>query len=202
MGTTKEDVAGVALSLIRANPISSFDDGSNEANIITANYSPLIRKLMTLHPWGFALKKRLLNQNATDPVNEYTYSHIIPSEVQRIFRLYDSSSVGALPISDYKIVGTNIFSNHSQLWAEYTVYTAESNWPAYFADFAAYAVAARIAMIVTDDDTLAARLEQRAYGPPSAAGRGGEFAIAANIDSQQQPAQTIQTSELISFRFS
>lgn len=202
MATTKEDVAAVALTLIRATPITSFSDGSNEANIITNVYSPLVQKIMTLHPWSFATKKRRLNQNSTNPVNEYNYAYIIPSEALRIFKVFDSSSVNAIPNTNYKIMGSNILSNDTTLYAEYTTYVSESYWPPYFADFMAYALAAKIALAVTDDENLAQGMQQVAFGTPGQGGRGGEFANAANIDSQQNPAQTLQPSELISFRFS
>lgn len=205
MVSTNVDIASQALGLLRANTINSFDDGSNEADIVKLYYNDFIQDILTRYNWSFAIKKRLLNQT-TAPLNEYRYAHIVPAEALRIWSLFPVGTVGAKPINDYDIQAPDgkrkIFSNNNVLYAEYTVYTDESNMPAYFTNFAIYAFAALIALPVTDDAALAESMHQMAWGVPSDGEKGGKFAVATGIDAQQRPAETIVQSPFIDARFS
>jgi len=167
------DVASQALGLLRANTISSFTEGLNQT---------------------------------TAPINEWKYSHIVPAEALRIWALYASDAVGATPVNDYDIQAPSgarrIFSNNDVIYGEYTVYSDESNWPAYFSHFAMHAFAALIAIPVTDDDNLAVQLKTLAWGTPSEGEKGGKFAVATGIDAQQKPPELIADCPFISMRFS
>ena len=199
------DIASQALGLIRANVIDSFDDGSNEAEISKLYYADFAQDILTRYPWSFATKKRQFN-GATAPINEWRYAHIVPAEALRIWAIYATSSAGAKPINNFDIAAPagkrQVHSNNDTIYGEYTVYTDESNWPAYFTQFAIYAFAALIAIPVTDDDDLAERMQRMAYGTPSEGENGGKFAIATSIDAQQKPPELILDSPLIDARFS
>jgi len=206
MTTTNIDICAQALSLLRAAPISSFDDGSNEADICQTHYSDFAEDILTRYPWSFATKKAQLNQDATAPTNEYRYAHIIPGEALRIWAVFSSDGVGAKPINDYDIQtidgGRRVFSNFPELWADYTVYTDEANWPPYFKHFAVHAFAALIAMPVTDQADLADRMQTLAWGARNENEQGGKFGVAKLIDAQQKPGEMILNSPLIEARFS
>lgn len=205
MASSDIDIASQALGLLRANTISSFDDGSNEADIAKLYYSDFAQDILTRYPWAFAIKKRLFNQT-TAPINEYRYAHIVPTEALRIWSLFPNSSVGSAPINDYDIQAPDgkrkIFSNQNTIYGEYTAYTEESNWPGYFSHFAIHAFAALIALPVTDDDALAAQMHRLAWGSPGEGEKGGKFAVATGIDAQQKPPETILHSPFIDARFS
>jgi hypothetical protein len=199
------DIAAQALGLLRASTISSFDDGSNEAEIADLYYGDFAQDILTRYPWSFATKKRLLNQT-TAPANEWRYAHIVPAEALRIWALFPNSAVGVNPINNYDIQAPSgprrIFSNNNVIYGEYTVYTDESNWPGYFTHFAIHAFAALIALPVTDDDALAQQMHRLAWGTPEQAEKGGKFSVAAGIDAQQKPPEVIVDSPLIGARFS
>ncbi|MGB0817414.1 MAG: hypothetical protein ACPGQQ_00815 [Candidatus Puniceispirillaceae bacterium] len=205
MVSSNVDIASQALGLLRANTISSFDDGSNEADIVSLYYDDFMQDILTRYPWSFATKKRLLNQT-TAPINEFRYAHIMPAEALRLWALFATDAVGAKPINKFDIQaptgGRRILSNNSVLYGEYTVYTAESNMPGYFTHFAIHAFAALIAMPVTDDDALAEKMQRLAWGPPSDGEKGGKFSVACGIDAQQKPPEEILSSPLIDARFS
>lgn len=200
------DVCSQSLGLCRAASIASFDEGTNEADICTLYYSTFVNDILTRYPWSFATKKRRLNQDATAPLGEYTYSHIVPANVLRIWGLFPSDSVGAQPITDYDIQtvdgGRRIFSNHENLWLDHTFYHSEEFWPAYFVTFAVKAFAALIAKPVTDQDDLQASLQQQAWGRSDENETGGAYATATKIDAMQKPGETIQSSPLVDARFS
>lgn len=206
MATSDIDIASQSLGLLRAPSIASFDEGTNEADICTLFYGNFVLDILTRYPWSFCTKKRRLNLDSNVPVNEYRYAHIVPANVLRIWALFPSDSVGASPITDYDIQtidgGRRIFSNHQTLYLDHTYYTAESNWPAYFATFAIKAFAALIAKPVTDQDDLAADLRVQAWGRQDENEQGGAFATAAKIDAHQKPGETIQSSPMVDARFS
>lgn len=205
MASSDVDIASQALGLLRANTISSFSDGSNEADIASLYYPDFAQDILTRYPWAFATKKRLLN-GTTAPVNEWRYAHIMPAEALRLWALFTSDDVGAKPINQFDIGGQGgarrINSNNEVLYGEYTVYTAETNWPGYFTHFAIHAFAALIALPVTDDPALADAMHRLAWGTPSDGEKGGKFAVAAGIDAQQRPPDEIISSPLIDARFS
>lgn len=206
MATTDISIVSQAMGLIRANPISSFSEGSNEAEVSALFYDTFVQDILTRYPWSFATVKRRLNQDSATPLNEYRYSHILPGECLRLWSLFPSASVGADTIKDYDIQGPDggrrVFSNYPNLWADYTVYTDEGNWPGYFVQFAIHAFAALVAKPITDQDDIAARLKQDAWGTPSENEQGGKFAVAAKLDAMQKPGEIITASPLIAARFS
>lgn len=206
MGTTKERLASQALGLLRENSINSFDDGTNPADIVKLYYDDFVEDMLTRYPWSFAKLKRKLNQDSTAPLNEYTYSHIVPAEALRVFAVYPSAAVGVKGINDYDIQAPEgsrrIFSNNEKLWGEYTVYQDESNWPGYFTHFAQYAFASHIAIPVTDDLGLADAMHVKAFGTAQEKEKGGKFSVAVGIDDLQKPGEEINHSPLIQARFS
>lgn len=199
------DIASQALGLLRANTITSFTEGTNEADIAKLYYADFVQDILTRYPWAFVTKKRLLNQTDA-PLNEYQYAHIVPAEALRLWAVYNSGAVGAKPINSFDAAAPNggreIHSNHNVLYGEYTVYSAESNWPGYFTHFAIHAFAALIAIPVTDDDDLAAKMHRLAWGAADEGENGGKFSVAASIDAQQKPPEEILSSPFIDARFS
>lgn len=206
MGTTSIRLASQALGLVRERAISSFSDGTNQAEIMQLYYTDFAEDVLTRYPWSFATKKRRFNQDSEPPLNEYRYSHIVPAEALRIWTVFESNHVGAPPLNEYDIQSVNgqrrIYSNYQDLYVDYTVYTDESNWTASFINFAMYALAAHIAIPVTDDDALAARMQTIAYGSPAENEKGGKFSVAVTIDAAQKPNKPIQSDPFNQARFS
>lgn len=204
--TSNVSIASQALLLLHANTISSFSDDSNEAEIVNVMYEDHIKGILSTYPWTFATKKRMLTQDTTDPINEYTYSHIVPAEALLIWAVFNSSQVGASPVRDYDIYGTEsarrIFSNYEELYADYTIYANETMWPHYFTQFAIHSLAAHLAIPVTGNAELAQHYERIAYGNPSANRKGGLFGLAAATDSKQKRNEFIVSSPIVEARFS
>lgn len=203
---TDIEITNQALTLLRADTISGFDEDSILAETCNRMYTDFAKNILSRHPWAFATKKALLSQNATAPVNEYTYAHDLPAECIRLWAVYDSAGVGAMPIVDYELIAqsTNrqIISNCPAVYAEYTYHVSEAYWPPYFVDFAIHAFAALLAVPVTDDSELHNRWNTIAWGSPSERERGGKFSVCTSIESQQKPMDLVRSSPLIAARFS
>lgn len=203
--TTSVSIASQSLSLLRANTINSFSDETNEAEICDQLYEQHVQYLLSIYPWTFASKKRQLSQDSEDPLNEYTYSHIIPSEALLLWALFSSDAVGASPVQDYDIYGTDtarrVFSNYPSLYADYVFYPNEAQWPAYFTQFVIMSFASLIAIPVTGNSKLATLYEEKANGGSSANFKGGLFGIAAGTDAKQKRNEMIVSSPITSARF-
>lgn len=206
MADSREDIASQGFGLLRADSVADFNEGTNEADIATLFYPDFVLDILTRYMWSFATKKRRLNQDSTGPVNEFQYSHILPGEAQRVWAIYNSDAVGAVPIKQYDIAhadgGRRVYSNCAELWAEYTIYASEAVWPGYFVHFAIHAWAALTAMTVTDQPDVAAKYQVLAWGQPNENEQGGKFGVACKIDAMQKPGEQIQSSPLVEARFS
>lgn len=203
MGTTKVALASQALTLLKGNSITSFSDNSNEADIVSLYWDTFIGKVFSMpHPWSFAMEKKQLSRLSGAPLSQYQYAFQIPAEAQRLYQVYDNTAAGAAPEKNWRIFGNTIEANNTTLYGEYTIYPNEGRWPGYFIDFAQYAFAAMIATPLTLDEGLAQTMHVMAYGTPSENERGGKYAVAAYIDSMQQPPEEMDTFELVSARFS
>lgn len=202
MPSSEFDVASQALGLLRANAISSFSDGTNESDTASLYYGDFVKDIFGRYPWTFSLQKEKLNQDATAPVNEWQYRHILPAKVETVWAAYNSGQIGAKPFKNWDTLGKYIYSNEPEIWAEFTVYVPETQWPSYFSHYAIHAFAALIAMPITDDEKTALRIQEMAYGPPAAKEQGGKFAVAAHIDAKRKPPEVFQANRLIAARFS
>ncbi len=205
--TTNVSIASQALLLLRAETIGSFSEDSNESEICNTMYEEHIKSLLSIYPWTFATKKRQLNQDTTDPIGEYTYSHIIPAEALLIWALFNSDQVGANPVRDYDIYNADatsrrIYSNYDTLYADYVIYPNESMWPSYFTQFAINSLAGILAIPVTGNADLAQYYTTQAYGTANSNRKGGLFGVAAAMDSKQKRNEYIVSSPIIEARFS
>lgn len=205
MPITDVDIYNQAISLLRGEPISAFNDGSNEAEIGTTHYEPTIQSLLTRYPWSFCTKKVALSAT-TAPLNEYRYAHSLPAGCLHVWALFPSASVGAAPITDYDIQAPAnarvVFSNYENLWLDYTYQLDEQYWPAYFTELAVAAIAAKVAFPLTNQADLVEYWKKEAFGNSNDNGNGGLFAVMTRLDAMQKPAERIIDSPIISSRFS
>lgn len=208
MADSSIDIASQALILLRADPISSFSDGSDASEAMSVLYDDFISYLFSLHPWNFSLKKQLLSQEVDAPVNEYKYAHILPAEAIFVSAVFDSDAAGINPITDYDIIGSGtarqIVSNYPTLYAEYTRKVSESVWTAEFTQFAIHALAAHAAIPITHDDEMAKYYNKEAYGSTQGFSnkKGGLFGVAASLNSKQKRNEMIASNPFVAARFS
>lgn len=205
MSQTKFSIASQGFVLDRANPVSSFDEGSNEANIATEFYDAWARNVLSLHPWSFCrIREQFIRSGKTQPGWKYLY--VIPPTALRVFAVYNSGQENAPPVRHFEVVadgdGQYIACNEEQVFGLYTFYATEAVWPGWFVEFAKYSWAALVAIPVSDDEGLENQMSVRAFGSPSEGGKGGKFAQAAMISDQQSPPQQYRENEIIAARFS
>ena len=79
-GDTKVSISNNALTILGANTITSFTDGSKAAGIANNLYEFVKKHTLSMYPWKFALKKVQLAQDSATPVNEWDYQYTLPTD--------------------------------------------------------------------------------------------------------------------------
>ena len=185
------DISARALTLIGANPISSFSETSTEAQIANNMYEDVAQASLCQTRWRFATNQAVLNQLSNVPTGRFDVAHQLPT---------DTLMVHAITVSDnliqYSIYGDKVFSNSStsdQLVADFTFRAQETEWPSYFTLAVEYQLAAIFATSIARDDGLANAIEQKAERL---------MAKARTLDSQQQTTRKLVTNRFKTERLS
>jgi hypothetical protein len=192
-----------ALVLLGAQPITSLTDGSDPADVCNRLYPDLKNHLLTVYPWSWSLKKVQLSKNATAPVNEWDNAFDLPNDIiGSVIAVFDSSSSGIRPRRyGWEIYGTQLFTNLDTIYIDYQATVIEASMPEYFIRFLRVALAAEIAIPITDQATKSDYFRAQAYGSPSESGRGGLLREAMNIDGRGQGTQIVEDYSLIQARY-
>ncbi len=205
--TDKLTIINQSLALLRQVQVENLDGTDNITRIINLQYDQHIDECFSLYPWSWALQKVKLNQT-TEPVNEYKYAYLLPSEALRVWNvlLGENVSYSVEVIKDYDIQaqGDNrvLLANREDLVVEYVRRQAEELWAVLFRRLVITSFAEKICLELTGNAELQAELYNRAWGTPSQNMQGGQFAAAANADTQQKPPTPIVDLPLTTARFS
>jgi hypothetical protein len=201
-GDTPVSICSDALILLGAKPISSFNDGTDEANTADRLYPNLRDSALMMQPWSFAYKKVQLSQLLTTPINEWQYKYQMPGDSLGNPRaVFNTSAAYARPVKEWEIQGTELMTNELEVYIDYPYRTPEYAMPSYFIQFLKYMVAWHLAYPISEQQDKASYWQAVAIGGPSENNRGGYFRTAANIDSQGQPSQVIEDFSLIAARY-
>ncbi len=186
---TPIDVSSRALILIGADPITSFDDGSNEALVAANMYEDIARSALVNSRWRFATNQIVLNRLSEKPTGRYSAAYQIPS---------DSLMIHAITVNDvnieYQSYGDKIYCNASEtseLVMDYTYRANEQDWPSYFVVSVEYYLASIFAASLAQDANLVQIMDQQAQRSAMRA---------RSLDSQQQTTRRLSTSIFIAER--
>lgn len=187
MSYNKFDVCSNGLVLLGADPISSFT-GSPAAETCSVRYPMLRDSLLASYPWNFTIKKVELTRDVATPTSTYDYQYTIPEDSLNDGALVVYSDEDTeLPFLDYVSQGGKILTDETRLWADYQYRPDEADWPQYFYNLVAHAVAADLAWSITKDRNQQIFWTEKAYGTPSANGVGGLIRTARVLDSYVSP---------------
>lgn len=201
-GDTDIKICSDALLILGANPISSFTEGTDEANICDRLYPDIKIKTIASHPWSFSFKKVQLARLVTTPTTEYKYEYQLPSDMIGTPRaVYDTDSVGAPVRREYRLMGNKLLTDYESVYVDYQYNTPEYALPHYFVQLLKYEIAWHLALPITDQADKAEYWRTIAQGTPGENGRGGYMRQAMSIDGQGQPVNSIQDFPLINVRY-
>lgn len=184
------DIALCSRALIRlgANPISSFSDGSAEAEIAGALYGPARDGLLSAHPWNFATSQVALNQLQEAPLADYSYAFQLPNDFLRA--LSAGSGIRGRGLT-YRIFGGTLHTNATEVLLTYIYQVDEASFPPFF-DMALIAhLTAEFCIPLTENTSRASLYFDLAED---------QYKRAKQVDSQQDTPKSIDDFSLVDVR--
>jgi len=183
------DVCSRALILVGAEPITSFDDGNNEALIASNMYEDVARASLLNTRWRFSTDQAVLNRLSDAPTGRFDAAYQLPSG----WLMTHVVTVNDTPI-EYQTYGDKLFcdqSANSELVLDFTYRANEQGWPSYFTIAVEYELASVFAVSLARDQSLAQLMTQQA---------ATSMMRARNLDAQQQTTRKLSTSRFITNR--
>lgn len=182
-------VVNNALYLMGDTAITSFDDGSAQAEVANAIYEDTVRMALSSHRWRFASKQRELSRVSVAPTSRWDAAYKLPGDVVNVTTI----TVSDLPIK-YDIYGDQAYCNASEndtVVIDYIGRPDESSWPSSFKMGVKYMLATSFAISLARDNGLAQLMKRESVS---------FMAAARQIDSQQQTTRKLHTSRFIAER--
>jgi hypothetical protein len=177
-----------ALAKIGVHPITSFSDGTTEAEIAGLLYAPLRDAVLSSYPWNFATRQVGLVKLATPPNADYQYAYQLPNDFLRAI----SAGIGGRGRGvNYRIYRNELHTNASDVLLTYIFRPDESNFPPYFDALLMTRLAAEFCLPLTENTGRADSLAKMA---------DIEFTRARQIDSQQDSPSRLEHFTLIDAR--
>lgn len=203
MAFTAIQICSNALVRLGANPIQSFDEGTDIATICDSIYTSKKEYMLAVYPWRFTKKFVQLSRNTATPTAQWSYQFTLPADriMAGFAAVYTSATVGSVPIQDYTIVGNKLMSNCDTLYVEYQAMVDESLWAPHFVELMITVMMDEVCFAVTDNVGLKQTIETKLYGIPSEFGVGGLFGRAMSLDSRDNPTTMVLDSVLLEARF-
>jgi hypothetical protein len=191
-GDTKLSICNDALLLLGAATLSSFSDGTDEAQIADRLYDDLLGTILMQYPYSWSIKKVKLAQLEAAPINEWKYKYALPGDILGNPKaVFTTSAVGGVPMREFEIYGTALFTNYESVWIDYQYEPDASFFPPYFVRLLRTALAAEFAEPITDQLTKGDYFHRLAFGTTPENMRGGLVRVAMNIDGVDRPNQNI-----------
>ena len=188
---TDAGVASASMAMIGGGAITSFSDGTIEAEIAESLYEDTVDTLLCASRWTFATDQIELNHVSTAPDGRFSDAWQLP--VATILQLH------AVTCNDirikYDMYGTQIYCDYADsntLIADYTFRPAESLWLPVFKTAVELQLAAFFAPAVRADNDLAVLMQTRAENA---------LRMAKLQDSQQRTSKKVTTSRFLAQRY-
>ena len=200
-GDTNLSICSDARIMLGAAPLSSFSDGTDEAQIADRLYEDIVNTILMQYPYSWSIKKVALARLADTPINEWKYKYALPGDILGNPKaLFTTSAVGGVPMRDFEIYNGGLYTNYESVWIDYQFSPEPSTFPPYFVNLIKHALAAAFAEPITDQITKADYYHGLAFGSPSENMRGGLMSVAMNIDGADRPTQNIMEFPLTDVR--
>jgi hypothetical protein len=201
-GDTALSICSDALLMLGAKPISSFDEGTDEASVANRLYPDIKDQALLMYPWSFSYKKTSIARLITTPINEYRYEYQLPGDRLTSPRaIYDTSATNIPPRKEYRIIGDKLLTDYEQVYIDYQYSVPEFEMPSYFVQLLKYMMTWHLALPITDQTDKSQYWQSVATGSPAENGRGGYLRQAMNIDGAGNPTNAINDFSLISVRY-
>ena len=158
--SSKVQIANLALVKLGAATITSFTDGSREANLVNTLYDDVAREVMSEGSWTACVTRAELNKLTTTPNWGFDSEFQLPTlpSVLKVLSINETTA-GQY---DYRIEGSKLLINTSAVKIEYIgEVTNSQSYGEYLKRSIVDRLMADLAYPITGSASLADRLEQR-----------------------------------------
>ncbi len=190
MALTVYQLCSRALLKIGANTISSFDEGTAEAEIAGNLYGSARDALLSAHPWSFATGQITPPKLAASPLADFQCAYQLPNDFLRVLSLGETDMKTGRGVL-YRIHERRIHTNTDGVMLTYIFRPDESIFPAFFDAALIARLSAEFSMPLTENTARTEALFKQAEM---------EFRQAKLIDSQQQAPVVFEDFSLIRAR--
>ena len=184
------DIALCSRALIRigAASVSSFDDGSLEAEVAANLYPSARDAMLSAHPWSFATGQTALPRLVAEPLADYAFAFQLPVD---FLRALSAGVAGRGRGIAYRIAENRLHADADEIALTYIFRPAESAFPPFFDQALIARLSAEFCLPLTENATRAEILFRLAEA---------EFRRAKTVDSQQDTPSAIEDFTLIEAR--
>lgn len=192
-------IAAHALRLLGEGGIASF--GDSPAGQTAGDLYPAVRAtVLSCYPWACTKRMRQLARLTAPPPAQWRYAYQLPAHL-RILGAWPSPQPGTAQIVDYDLgEERTLLADAEAVWLHYQIEADEAQWPPYLRQLMIYALAAELAMPITDQTTKAEYWSRQAWGTPAEGRKGGWYRIATTADAQGAPPEAIAGFALVDVR--
>ena len=188
MSLSNIELCSAALVKLGAEKISSFSDGTAEADVAGTLYDIVRDGLLGTHPWSFASAHAELVQLPTTPITDFEYAFELPADFIKAVSAGDECrSRGAV----YQIIGREVHSNYEDLTFAYIRRADEADFPTYFVSALINRLSAEFCLPLTENSSRSELLFSLA---------DTELKLAKLVDSQQDTPPKVEDFTLIEAR--
>ena len=197
--TTNVQVANLALEMIGANTISSFEEETTESLIMKRYYELWVRTALSKHEWRFCMTEQQASRLAESPIPQWEYAYELPSDMLQLKSVYLSNTPGdRQPYKNYSLFENNTLCTDfgHGIWVHYRSRIYETRWPAYFIDYIGHHFAIKLCAMIGRQFGLQKQLLEVTYG----IGGNSVFDMACESDSSQYVPEEFNTDYFLTAR--
>jgi hypothetical protein len=139
---TGVQLANMALLLMQAAPIESFDEDTFTAQKMRLFYDVILRRCLDAYPWNFARKQSILTELPKSPLPQWSHAyHLTPDFVQllelRCGLPSEPNRLSRLAVTDYEITDGNTLCTNAEspLTIRYVYGPPVEKYPHYFIEY-------------------------------------------------------------------
>jgi hypothetical protein len=188
MALTAIGLCSRALIKLGATAITSFTDGTAEAEVAQALYGPTRDALLSAHAWSFATTQARLARLADEPPADHDFAHQLPAD---FLRALSAGTGGRGRGVVYRIAGRTLQSDADAVMLTYIGRPAEEDFPPFFDQALIARLSAEFCLPLTEGSSRAEALYRLA---------DVEFRRARLIDAQQDSQPGFEDFTLIEAR--
>ena len=182
-------VYNAALTRIGVPKVNSFLETSIASRTGNVMFEDILEAGLCEYPWRFATRRVTLIRSGSTPPGEFEGMYTIPTSVRHVQKVYEDDVRSAKFEIFEREVAVNVTATDTTVVSvDGTVMVSPSEWPGYFRQAFIKYLAGEIAMPITQDERLAAGLQQ-----------AGAMALAkaASRDSQSRTPPRVDTKMFI-----